>query len=161
MQTCRRIILSAKFIYMKMLTLVQLFLVVVTIGCVQKSEVFSASSQAIRGYDPVAYFTVGKATKGSESYVFKWQQANWYFSSKENLDSFAMNPEKYAPQYGGFCAYACSNGRKAPTDPNAWAIIDGKLYLNKSLEIQEKWNQDQKQRIEQANKNWPEIKNKN
>ncbi|HEX5652295.1 MAG TPA: YHS domain-containing (seleno)protein, partial [Chitinophagaceae bacterium] len=93
-------------------------------------------------------------------YVFKWKQANWYFSSKAHLDSFSNNPEKFAPQYGGFCAFACSNGRKAPTDPNAWAIIDGKLYLNKSLEIQEKWNQNQKERIEQADKNWPLVKEK-
>lgn len=145
---------------MKMLTLLPLFVIVTAIGCVQKSEVFSTSSQAIRGYDAVAYFTEGKATKGTEKYVFKWKQANWYFSSKAHLDSFSNNPEKFAPQYGGFCAFACSNGRKAPTDPNAWAIIDGKLYLNKSLEIQEKWNQNQKERIEQADKNWPLVKEK-
>ena len=70
------------------------------------------------------------------------------------------NPEKYAPQYGGYCAYGMSEGHKAPTDPNAWTIVDEKLYLNYSLEVKENWKKDQQQRIVKANKNWPQIKNK-
>lgn len=138
---------------MKVVNFFAVWIIVTVIGCANKTDVFSTSSQAIRGYDPVAYFSEGRAIKGNEKFIFRWKHVDWYFSSKQNLDSFQNNPEKFAPQYGGFCAYACSKGRKAPTDPNAWAIIDGKLYLNKSLEIQEKWNKNQKERIVQADKN--------
>jgi hypothetical protein len=120
--------------------------------------VFKASDQAIRGYDPVAYSTAGKPVKGDQNLVFHWMDANWYFSSKENLNSFSKSPDKYAPQYGGYCAYGMSEGHKAPTDPNAWTIVDGKLYLNYSLKVKESWKKDQMQRIGQANKNWPQVK---
>ncbi len=125
----------------------------------QKSEVFKSSDQAIRGYDPVAYFTAGKPVKGDQRFTLHWKDANWYFSSKEDLNLFTKDPEKYAPQYGGYCAYGMSEAKKAPTDPNAWTIVDGKLYLNYSLEVKESWKKNQKQRIGQADKNWPRIKN--
>jgi YHS domain-containing protein len=144
---------------MKTVIALVVFLFVVA-GCGHKPEIFSASSQAINGYDPVAYFTEGKPVKGSDEFTYKWKDATWYFSSKQNLDSFENDPEKFAPQYGGYCAYGCSNGRKVPTDPNAWTIVDGKLYLNKSLEIKEKWMKEQEERINQANKNWPAVKDK-
>ena len=126
----------------------------------QKEEVFITHSQAIKGYDPVAYFNEGKAVKGSEQYSFKWKDATWLFSSKENLASFSSDPEKYAPQYGGYCAYGLSEGHKAPTDPNAWTIIDGKLYFNYSLKVKEMWIKNTAQRIEMADKNWPGLKDK-
>jgi YHS domain-containing protein len=126
----------------------------------QKAEVFNPSDQAIRGYDPVAYFKEGKPVKGNEKLSYQWKGANWYFSSKQNLDLFAKGPEQYAPQYGGYCAYGMSEGHKAPTDPNAWTIVDGKLYLNYSLEVKEKWTKNQKERIDQANENWPQLKDK-
>jgi len=126
----------------------------------QKEEVFTSHSQAIRGYDPVAYFKESKPVKGSDEYSFKWKDANWLFSSKENLDSFSMNPEKYAPQYGGYCAYGLSEGHKAPTDPNAWTIIDGKLYFNYSLKVKEMWIKNPMERIEKADQNWPMLKDK-
>lgn len=126
----------------------------------QKEQVFTDQSKAIRGYDPVAYFKEGKPVKGNEEYNFSWNDANWLFSSKENLDSFSRNPEKYAPQYGGYCAYGLSEGHKAPTDPNAWTIIDGKLYFNYNLKVKEMWIKDTRHRIEIADKNWPELKNK-
>ena len=126
----------------------------------QKEEVFTVHAQAIRGYDPVAYFKEGKPVRGSEEYSFTWKDANWLFSSKENLDSFSQNPEKYAPQYGGYCAYGLSEGHKAPTDPNAWTIIDGKLYFNYNLKVKEMWIKETAQRIEMADKNWPELKSK-
>ena len=137
-------------------------LVVAFVGsCKHKAgEVYSLSSQAIAGYDPVAYFTEGKPVKGSETFTYNWKDADWYFSSQQNLDSFKQSPEKYAPQYGGYCAYACSKGRKASTDPNAWTIVDGKLYLNHSIEVKEKWIKDQKERIDEGDKNWPGIKDK-
>lgn len=137
-------------------------LVVTFVGsCKHKAaEVYSSSSRAIAGYDPVAYFREGSPVKGNEVFTYNWNDANWYFSSQQNLDSFKNSPEKYAPQYGGFCAYGCSNGRKVSTDPNAWTIVDGKLYLNHNLEVKEKWVKDQKKRIEQADKNWPAVMNK-
>jgi YHS domain-containing protein len=124
----------------------------------QKSEVFKPSNQAIRGYDPVAYFTAGKPVKGDQNFALHWKDADWYFVSRENLNAFAKNPEKYAPQYGGYCAYGMSEGHKASTDPNAWTIVDGKLYLNYSLQVKEQWKKDQKERINQADKNWPQVK---
>lgn len=133
-------------------------ILLVIAGCRHKSEIFTDSSQAIHGYDPVAYFTDARPVKGSKEFSYKWKGADWFFSSKDHLDSFAQNPEKYAPQYGGYCAYGCSNGRKVPTDPNAWTIVDGKLYLNKSLEVKEKWSKEQTERINKADINWVKIK---
>ena len=125
----------------------------------RQPEIYSDSSAAINGYDPVAYFTDGKPVKGDEQFSFQWKDARWLFASKEHMDLFTANPEKFAPQYGGWCAFGCSKGKKATTDPNAWTIVDGKLYLNHSLEVKDKWNQDQKKSIEKADMNWPAIKN--
>jgi YHS domain-containing protein len=151
------LVYSQIFYNMKIVIALAAFLFVVT-GCGQKSEVYSNSSRAINGYDPVAYFTEGKPVKGSDEFTYKWKGATWYFSSKQNLDSFENDPEKFAPQYGGYCAYGCSNDRKVPTDPNAWTIVDGKLYLNKSLEVKEMWMKEQEERINKADKNWIKLK---
>jgi YHS domain-containing protein len=126
----------------------------------QKAEVFSTKSGAINGYDPVAFFTEQKPVKGNDQFTYKWKDAEWHFSSQQNLDSFAKHPEKYAPQYGGYCAYGCSEGHKAPTIPDTWTIINGKLYFNYNNKVKELWNKNREERIEQANKNWFEIKNK-
>ena len=77
-----------------------------------------------------------------------------------NLNSFSKNPDKYVPQYGGYCAYGMSEGHKAPTDPDAWTIVDGKLYLNYNKDVRTKWREDEKGRIDKADKNWPELKDK-
>lgn len=124
----------------------------------QKSAVFEQSGKAIRGYDPVAYFTEAKPILGKEELVYNWNSTNWYFSSKQNLDSFKTAPEKYAPQYGGYCAYGLSNGYKAPTSPDAWTIVNGKLYLNYNIQVRESWDKKRDERIEKADKHWPEIK---
>ena len=126
----------------------------------QQSSKFTKSDKAIRGYDPVAYFKESKPVLGSEKLVLKWNNSNWYFSSQRNLDLFKANPEKYAPQYGGYCAYGLSNGYKAPTDADAWTIENGKLYLNYNKEVREMWIREKKERIEKADKNWPGIKDK-
>ncbi|HTL06761.1 MAG TPA: YHS domain-containing (seleno)protein, partial [Chitinophagaceae bacterium] len=88
----------------------------------QASAVFIAPEGAIHGYDPVAYFTEGKAVKGDKQFTYQWNNATWYFSSQRTLDSFAVSPEKYAPQFGGYCAYGMADGHKAPTEPDAWTI---------------------------------------
>ena len=97
----------------------------------QKSEVFNPSNGAIHGYDPVAYFKGSKPVKGDPKLSFSWKGASWYFSNQQNLDAFKSSPEKYAPQYGGYCAaeVAGSGSVTVNIDPEAFAIIDGKLYL--------------------------------
>jgi len=126
----------------------------------QRSEVFIKSGIAIQGYDAVAYFKEGKAIIGNEQFSFKWNDANWNFANQQNLDSFKLNPEKLAPQYGGYCAYGMSEGHKAPTDPNAFTIVNDKLYLNYNPKVKELWNKNQAKRIEDADKNWPVLKSK-
>lgn len=126
----------------------------------QKSAVFEKSDKAIRGYDPVAYFTESRPVKGSEDFVYTWNNAAWYFSSQKNLDLFKANPVKYAPQYGGYCAYGLSRGYKASTVPEAWTIDNGKLYLNYSLSVRSDWDRNRKERIEKADSYWPQIKDK-
>jgi len=126
----------------------------------QKSETFVQSGKAIRGYDPVAYFSDGKPVKGEEKLMYNWNNAYWYFSTQQNLDLFKASPEKYAPQYGGYCAYGLSNGYKAPTDADAWTIENGKLYLNYNTEVREMWSKQKKERIEKADKNWQAVKDK-
>lgn len=115
------------------------------------------SSTAVSGYDTVAYFTQNKPVKGSDEFTTEYMGATWKFSSKENLELFKANPTKYAPQYGGYCAYAVANETTASGDPKSWDIVDGKLYLNYSKSVQELWQDDKANYIDQANKNWPEV----
>jgi YHS domain-containing protein len=124
----------------------------------QSSEVYSTKKGAINGYDVVAYFIESKPVIGVTQFSTTWKEATWYFVSKENLAIFMTDPEKYAPQFGGYCAYGTSQGHKAPTDPEAWTIVDGKLYLNYSKDVKVKWNKNQKELIDQANAKWPKIK---
>lgn len=112
---------------------------------------------AIGGYDPVAYFSEGRPVEGKRAFSLKWKGATWYFSSAKHRDMFQANPEKYAPQYGGYCAYAVSQGYTASIDPEAWSIVDGKLYLNYSQSVKKLWEKDVPGHIKQANKNWPKI----
>ncbi len=111
-------------------------------------------SVAIKGYDSVAFFKEGKALKGSESFTVQWHNMKWYFSTKENRELFAAAPDKYAPQYDGFCAWAMTEGRLAITDPEVWKIIDGKLYLNCSQAAYEKWSKDIPGNINKADVIW-------
>lgn len=120
-----------------------------------------ADELAIKGYDTVAYFKAGKALKGNESFTFRWHDMTWYFLSKESRDLFAAGPEKYAPQYDGYCAWALTEARKAKTDPEVWKIVDGKLYLNCSSTAYEKWIKDIPGNIKKADANWLKLNNKN
>jgi hypothetical protein len=124
----------------------------------QKSPVFSVNKEAIRGYDAVAYFTEGKAIKGLTEFSYQWQKTNWLFQNKTNLDSFAANPAKYAPQYGGYCAYGASENHKAPTSPEAFTIVGNKLYFNYSLKVKEMWSKEQLERIEKADSFWKTLR---
>ena len=112
---------------------------------------------AIDGYDPVAYFEQGEPVEGSRSHTHEWQGATWRFASAENRDLFVADPEKYAPQYGGYCAWAVSQGKTAGIDPDAWKIVDGKLYLNYNSKIQKRWEGDVPGNIAAADRNWPTL----
>lgn len=114
-------------------------------------------SVAIDGTDPVAYFQEGRPVEGSSDFEHEWKGATWQFASAENRDLFAADPEAYAPQYGGYCAWAVSQGYTASIDPEAWKIVDGKLYLNYSKGVQSRWAQDIPGHITAADQNWPEI----
>lgn len=113
------------------------------------------SNKAVSGYDTVAYFTEGKAVKGSAKFKFKYKGVEWYFSSGKHLDLFKKNPEKYRPQYGGYCAWAvAAKAQRAPGDPNYWKIVDDKLYLNYDADIQNKWQKDIPGFIKSGERNW-------
>jgi YHS domain-containing protein len=112
---------------------------------------------AIKGYDPVAYFEEGKPVQGKAEHAFSWMGASWHFASARNRDLFRADPGRYAPQYGGYCAWAVSQGYTADIDPAAWRIVNGKLYLNYDKAIQEKWAKDIPGHIAKADTNWPDI----
>ena len=134
-------------------------LVLMPLAYAGKPPVFADSDGAIRGYDPVAYFTAGEPTKGNDQYTFEWEGGTFKFASAENLDLFKSEPTKYAPQYGGYCAYAVSKGSTASTEPDAWTIVDGKLYLNYNLDVRKRWREDIPGHIAAADKNWPGVLN--
>ncbi len=109
---------------------------------------------AIKGYDTVAYFTDGAATKGNETFEAQWEDARWWFTSAANRDLFEANPERYAPQYGGYCAGGMAVGEWADADPEAWKIVDGKLYLIYSKDYHKVWNKAPEAHIDYAEYNW-------
>ncbi len=108
------------------------------------------SDVAILGYDPVAYFTEGKPVKGQDTLVFDYLGAKWKFATQAHLDLFKANPEKYAPQYGGYCAYGVSQDALVTIEPDKFKVIDGKLYLNYDADVQTKWLKDPAGFIKQA-----------
>ncbi len=115
------------------------------------------SSLAVSGYDPVAYFVEGRPVEGRKAVEFEWNGATWRFANAENRAAFAADPEKFAPQYGGYCAWAVSQGTTASTEPEVWRIVDGKLYLNYSKSVQSTWVRDIPGNIAKADKNWPGV----
>jgi YHS domain-containing protein len=110
---------------------------------------------ALKGYDPVAYFTDGHPTKGEDRYSFQWNGVTYRFASAENLQRFKADRERYLPQYGGYCAYAMSLDRIADIDPYRWAIVGGKLYLNNGFIAQDLWSLNKSGNIASADRNWP------
>ncbi len=109
---------------------------------------------AIEGYDAVAYFTEQKAVKGNPEFVFDWHEARWQFSSAQHRDLFAADPERYAPQFGGFCAGAMTRGLVIKADPEAWTIVDGRLYIKVNKEFRDEWREDTAGNIEKAREAW-------
>lgn len=125
-----------------------------------KAPVYTApfSDVAVGGYDVVSYFG-GKPVKGSAQFQTKWKGATWQFANAGDLARFKANPAAYAPQYGGYCAWAVAQGRTAPGDPTQWRVVGGKLYLNYNAEIQSKWVKDIPGFIKKADANWPSVLN--
>jgi YHS domain-containing protein len=119
--------------------------------------IYAEDGIAVDGTDVVAYFTQGAPVAGDAAFAHEYMGATWLFSSAENRDAFAADPQAYAPQYGGYCAYAASKGGIASTVPEAWTIVDGKLYLNFSVTVQGIWAQDIPGNIARADANWPAI----
>ncbi len=115
------------------------------------------SNEAIKGHDAVAYFTEGEPVEGSDQFRMEYKGAIWKFASRENMDRFQAEPEAYAPQYGGYCAYAMAEGETASTEPDLWTIHEGKLYLNYSRRINTRWRENMLEYIEQANRHWAEL----
>ena len=112
---------------------------------------------AIEGTDPVAYFTESKPVEGSKKFTHEWDGVNWRFASAKNRDLFKADPAKYVPQFGGWCAYAVSRGYTASIEPEAWSIVDGKLYLNYSLSVRKQWQADVPGNIRKGIENWPRV----
>ena len=112
---------------------------------------------AIKGYDPVAYFTDNRPVKGSRAHLFTYEGATYEFASAAHRKLFAADPGKYAPQFGGFCAYGAATGHKADIDPTAFTIVDGRLYLNYSTKVREVWKTDIPGYIRKADEAWPAV----
>ena len=123
-----------------------------------KNSVFGGRTDtAINGYDTVAYFTVGKPVKGLDSYTTDWMGAKWKFASQANLDLFKANPEKYAPQYGGYCAYGVTKDALVKVEPEQFTVRDGKLYLNYDADVQATWLKDPAGFIKAADAKFPAL----
>jgi YHS domain-containing protein len=130
----------------------------VSVGALAVDPVYSNwRGLAIAGTDPVAYFTEGRPVSGSRKFQLDWKGATWRFSSAENLEAFEADPGRYEPRYGGYCAWAVSQGRTAGIDPAAWKIVDGALYLNYSTGVQRRWEKDIPGHIANADQNWPKL----
>jgi YHS domain-containing protein len=118
---------------------------------------FEKDGAALRGYDPVAYFAESKPVKGLPAYEAEYKGSTFHFVSQANRDAFAADPGKYAPQYGGFCAFGTAGGYKASIDPAAFTLVDGKLYLNYNRDVQKEWRKDIPGFVAKADRNWPAV----
>lgn len=119
-----------------------------------------ANGLALKGYDPVAYFNASAPAQGQSQFSAKHQGATYWFVSAANRDAFVADPGKYAPAFGGFCAMGVALEKKLDVDPQAWRVVDGKLYLNVNKDVQKRWLDDVPGNVATANKNWPTLKNK-
>ncbi|EAP77748.1 twin-arginine translocation pathway signal sequence domain protein, putative [Roseovarius nubinhibens ISM] len=149
-QTTRRSLLTVSAAALALATLPR-------VALAATAPIFAEGGIAINGTDPVAYFTENRPVAGDPQFSTDYMGATWYFASAENLDQFRNAPEEFAPQFGGYCAYAASKGYIAPTVPEAWTIYEGKLYLNANLRARELWLEDIPGNIALAQDNWPNI----
>ncbi len=142
-------------------TVLSFFLFATTPAFAAEDPVFTGGGKyAINGYDSVAYHLEMKPVKGDSEFTAEWNDALWRFDSAENRDLFQSDPERWAPKYGGYCAWAVSNNYTAKTDPKAWSIVDDRLYLNYSRSVRKKWSKDIPGNIKRGDANWPAVLNK-
>ncbi|MEP6538778.1 MAG: YHS domain-containing (seleno)protein [Bryobacteraceae bacterium] len=113
---------------------------------------------AVKGYDVMGYFDEKRPVKGTDAFKVDYEGATYLFASAAHRDQFAADPAKYVPQYGGYCAYGMAKGHKAPVDPEAWSVIDGRLYLNYSTGVAKDFAKDRPRYIHDADANWPKLK---
>jgi len=125
---------------------------------VQAQNNVDSSGLALKGYDPVAYFTEKRPVQGKAEFTARHEGATYRFSSAANRDAFAAEPAKYAPQYGGYCAFGMASGYKAPIEPDAWTVRDGKLYLNFSQSVRSRWSTNIPGHVLRADENWPKLR---
>lgn len=144
-----------------MVFLIAILISVSTSGLAQSSEVFQKEGIAINGYDAVAFFTEQKPSKGDKEFKHSYKNVDWLFSSLSNIELFKASPEKYAPQYGGYCAFGAADGHKAPTQADTWTILNDKLYFNYNTKVKAMWNKDMQTNIEKADNNWSKVKDSN
>lgn len=137
--------------------LVAFLLLLSSVSAAKAQPIFSINGVAIRGYDAIAYFSENKPVEGLKDFSHTWRGVEWRFHDKANLDLFKANPEKYAPQFGGFCAYGVSDNHKSPTDPTAFTVVNEKLYLNYSPKVKELWSKDREMHIQRAETNWVQL----
>jgi hypothetical protein len=132
-------------------------LLLVTMRMAAAGDFFEADGAALHGYDVVSYFETGEPARGLPQHAFTYQGSRFLFASEGHRKQFAHDPAKYAPQFGGFCAYGTANGYKVPTEPDAFKVVDGKLYLNYNRQVLDIWKKDEKGNIAKAEANWPEV----
>ena len=140
---------------MRYILLITMALFSITAFAKPPVEIGTFNNKAIYGYDPIGYWTENKAVKGSDDHVFTWRGAEWHFASEENLNTFKSDPEKYAPQYGGYCAFGLANEKLVSIDPDAFTIYNDKLYLNYSERVSKRWLENKDEFIEWADENYP------
>jgi hypothetical protein len=122
-----------------------------------KPEIHAPAGLALGGFDPVAHVTLGRPVQGDERFETTWRGARWRFASAEHRDLFLAAPERYAPQYGGHCAWAMARGYLAPGDARHWRIVDGRLFVNYDASVQRRWVRDIPGFIAAADRNWPGV----
>jgi YHS domain-containing protein len=133
----------------------------ISFACTAQAQVnVDTAGLAIQGYDPVAYFTEKKPVPGKAEFAATHEGAIYRFASAANRDAFVAAPAKYAPQYGGWCAYGVASGYKAKIEPDAWTVVDGKLYLNYSQSVRRTWSSDVPGYIRKGDANWPAVRTK-
>ena len=131
---------------------------ITAIAFAQKPVIFQQEGKAVSGYDVVSFYSETGPVKGYDSLSVQWQDASWLFATAANKEAFTANPEKFAPQFGGYCAYGMAGGYKAAAMIDTWTIENGKLYFNYNKKVKTYWDKDRTGYIEKANGNWPAIK---
>jgi len=144
---------------MKTILAALLFSLAVTAYAAGETNVDS-SGLALKGYDPVAYFSEKRPVPGKPELTARHEGATYRFASAANRDAFAAAPATYAPQYGGYCAFGMASGYKAPIEPDAWTVVDGKLYLNYNQSVRSRWSSDIPGFLRKADANWPTVRSK-